>query len=452
MTTRLLLLLIIGLMLLATACSAAQAPQVAGVNPVPVQRATTTLPATATPMPPMATPTPSTATPAIPQGMVKAYAGIFKDNTVAVIDTGTNRVLRTIPIPAGPHGLVMTPNGEYVYASSDGDTKVSVIDTASDTMEKTIEVGKAPHGLAITPDGKLVLVAVFGTDQVAMIDTASNTVIAQIPVPNPHNIAISPDGKTAYVAAQKPQETGLVILNIAERKRSGVLPLDKTPRALNFSPDGKQLYFTLAGVDAVQVLDPEQNKMIAQIPVGASPHHPLFTPDGKLGLVVSQGPGTLSILNPATETVSSTVMVGKQPHWIAVNSAGTVAYVTNEGSNTISVVDLATSKVTATIPVGNAPRKIVMQPAQTAMKAADMQAAIKGFAFPATITVHAGQSIVWTNDDAVPHTVTETNGQWDSGDIAPGATFRLTLDKPGTYTYYCMHHPFMKGTIIVTEK
>jgi len=172
-----------------------------------------------------------------------------------VIDTGTNKVLSTIPIPAGPHGLVITADGHWVYASSDGDSKVSVIDTTTDTVTATIEVGKAPHGLALTPDGKQVLVAVSGEDKVAVIDTATNTVTAQWSAPKPHNIAITPDGKLAYVAAQKDGATGLVILNIADGTQVGVVPLDTAPRALNFSPDGKQLYFTVLNVDAVQVLD-----------------------------------------------------------------------------------------------------------------------------------------------------------------------------------------------------
>src|SRR5882672_10680692 len=57
----------------------------------------------------------------------KAYVGLFKDNAVAVIDTATNSVLKTIPVPVGPHGLVITPDGHSVYVSSDGDSKVSVI-------------------------------------------------------------------------------------------------------------------------------------------------------------------------------------------------------------------------------------------------------------------------------------------------------------------------------------
>src|SRR2546427_3847400 len=81
----------------------------------------------------------------------KAYVGLFGDNSVAVLDTSSNHVMKTIPIPVGPHGLVMTPDGRRVYASSDGDSRVSVIDTSTDEVIASIHVGSTPHGLAITP-------------------------------------------------------------------------------------------------------------------------------------------------------------------------------------------------------------------------------------------------------------------------------------------------------------
>jgi YVTN family beta-propeller protein len=309
-----------------------------------------------------------------------------------------------------------------------------------------------PHGLAITPDGSQVLVAVFGTSMVAFIDTASNRVVAQVPVSSPHNIAISPDGQTAYVAAQKQGATALVILDVRNKVQIGTVPLDKVPRALNFSPDGKALYFTQAGVDAVQVLDTASNKVVGQIAVGASPHHPLVTPDGENVLVAVQGPSELAILNPATNTTRTTVPVGQMPHWIALTSDGHAAYVTNENSDDISVVDLDTHKVTATIPVGKAPRKIVIQPAPSSVKQDNPPIVIANFAFtPATLTVAPGQPIVWINNDSVQHTITSDDGKWDSGELAPGEQFTLTLDQPGTYAYHCSIHPFMQGTIIVKE-
>jgi YVTN family beta-propeller protein len=415
----------------------------------------------------------------------KAYVGLFKDNAVAVLDSRTNRVVTTIPIPTGPHGLVATLDGRRVYASSDGASTVSVIDTATDTVTASIDVGQAPHGLAITPDGEYVLVAVFGSNKVAYIDTRNNKIVGQVPVPSPHNIAISPDGKLAYVAAQKPGATSLVMLDVDKRDQVGVIPVPKTPRALNFSPDGRQLFFTEAGIDAIQVLDPATNQIVAQTPVGASPHQPLFTPKGNVALIVIQGPGDLGILDPLTHTLSGTVPVGKFPHWAATSADGRWAYVTNENSNDVSVVDLTTRQVTATIPVGHGPRKIVLLPTPGQATTANLMPLMPGiamagpgivettpailaaaapasastgksavsiasFAFtPGILTVSSGLTVTWTNHDSIPHTVTSDAGTWDSGAVAGGVAFNMRFDQPGAYSYHCSIHPFMQGTVIV---
>jgi YVTN family beta-propeller protein len=292
----------------------------------------------------------------------KAYVGLFKDNAIAVLDTGTNRLQGTIPVPQGPHGIVMTPDGRKVYVSSDGASTVSVIDTQTDKIVRSIEVGPNPHGLAIAPDGRQVLVGAFGTNQVLLIDTSTDQIVQRLPVPMPHNIALSPDGHMAYVGSQQQGATAVVILDLIQGTRVGTIPLEKTPRGLILSPDAKQLYVTVAGVDAVQVVDLPSQGVVGQIPVGASPHHVLMLPNGSAGLVVSQGPGTLEFFDPTRHTVSRTVRVGTNPHWLAVSSDGHAAFVSNEGSQDVSVVDVASGTVTATIQVGNAPRKIVVQP------------------------------------------------------------------------------------------
>jgi YVTN family beta-propeller protein len=133
----------------------------------------------------------------------KAYVGLFKDNAIAVLDTGTNRVQGTIPVPQGPHGIVITPDGRKVYVSSDGASAVSVIDTQTDKVVRSIEVGANPHGLAISPDGRQVLVGAFGTNQVVLIDTSTDQIVQRLPVPMPHNSVLSPDGHRAYVGSQQ---------------------------------------------------------------------------------------------------------------------------------------------------------------------------------------------------------------------------------------------------------
>jgi YVTN family beta-propeller protein len=297
-----------------------------------------------------------------PVGAPKAYIGLFKDNAVGVLDTDSKQVLRTISVPPGPHGLVITPDGAKVFVSSDGASTVSVIDTATDQVVDTIEVGQTPHGLAISPNGRAVLVSGFGTNQAEVIDTSSDQVIGRVPIPQPHNSAISPDGQRAYVASQQQGETALIAVDLATMTRTGTVPLDKTPRALSFSPDGRWVHFTLAGSDAVQVLDVSRNEVVGQIPVGVSPHLPTFTPDGQLGLVVAQGPGELDLLDPGSKTETAAITVGAAPHWLTTSTDGRTAYVTDESSNELSIVDLTSRQVVARVPVGNGPRKIAVQP------------------------------------------------------------------------------------------
>ena len=61
----------------------------------------------------------------------KAYVGNFKDNTVSVVDTVADAVIATIPIAAVPHGMAISPDGRWLYVSSDGSSIISVIDKSA---------------------------------------------------------------------------------------------------------------------------------------------------------------------------------------------------------------------------------------------------------------------------------------------------------------------------------
>ena len=214
-------------------------------------------------------------------GAPKAYVGLFKDDAVAVIDTAQNKVLRTLSVPKGPHGLVVTPDGRKVYVSSDGASTVSVIDTAADRVVASIDVGANPHGLSVSGDGSRVLVSGWGSNRALIIDAASDRVIGDVPVAQPHNGTLSRDGRTGWVASQQQGATALVRLDLTKWKEVGRVALDKTPRGLELSPDGRRVFFTLAGVNAIRLLDTATNQIVTQIPVGASPHYAPFTPDGR---------------------------------------------------------------------------------------------------------------------------------------------------------------------------
>jgi plastocyanin len=96
-----------------------------------------------------------------------------------------------------------------------------------------------------------------------------------------------------------------------------------------------------------------------------------------------------------------------------------------------------------------APGVTARPPATGRPQRGDAQVKIVNFTFsPAVITVHAGQTVEWTNRDAVAHTV-DLSGVI-SNVLNRGDTYTQRFTAPGTYRYICSIHPFMRGTVVVT--
>jgi plastocyanin len=82
---------------------------------------------------------------------------------------------------------------------------------------------------------------------------------------------------------------------------------------------------------------------------------------------------------------------------------------------------------------------------------AEAQVKISNFAFdPPVLTVPAGTTVVWTNQDGDVHVVSEQNGKFRSMALDTGDTFSQTFTAAGTINYFCAVHPQMTGKIVVT--
>src|SRR5262245_44284432 len=68
---------------------------------------------------------------------------------------------------------------------------------------------------------------------------------------------------------------------------------------------------------------------------------------------------------------------------------------------------------------------------------------------PNPVNVAVGGTVSWVNNDNTPHTATANNGQFDSGNLAPGASFSRTFTTAGSFPYKCTLHPGMVGTVNV---
>jgi amicyanin len=81
------------------------------------------------------------------------------------------------------------------------------------------------------------------------------------------------------------------------------------------------------------------------------------------------------------------------------------------------------------------------------------QVEIRGMQFvPAELAVDVGDTVVWTNLDVLPHTVTSgipAPAAFDSKEIASKQQWSLTVSAAGEYAYACTYHPPMQGKLVV---
>jgi amicyanin len=77
---------------------------------------------------------------------------------------------------------------------------------------------------------------------------------------------------------------------------------------------------------------------------------------------------------------------------------------------------------------------------------------ISDFKFnPATLTIPAGTTVTWTNQDEEPHTIAAKDGSFHSPGLDTHGSYSFTFTTPGSYDYICSIHPFMTGTVVVTK-
>ena len=69
---------------------------------------------------------------------------------------------------------------------------------------------------------------------------------------------------------------------------------------------------------------------------------------------------------------------------------------------------------------------------------------------PARLTIKQNDTVVWTNQGQIQHTVTSCDSLFNSGYLNPGETFSYTFNRKGTFHYYCIPHAQrMRGVIVV---
>jgi YVTN family beta-propeller protein len=218
---------------------------------------------------------------------------------------------------------------------------------------------------------KPVLVALNKADSnLAIIDPADMKVLGKVPVgDSPHEVVLSADGKTAYVAnygAQTPGSSISVIDTVAmkETRRVDVSPLLR-PHGLR-EMNGK-LYFTSETNRLIARYDPGAGKIDWLMGTGQNGSHMIVaTGDQKRFYTTNIGSDSITAFEfnniPPAPSKITHIPVGKQPEAIDISPDGKEVWVGLNVDGGIDIVDAAANKVVERVKLGERPYRVIFTP------------------------------------------------------------------------------------------
>jgi PQQ-dependent catabolism-associated beta-propeller protein len=327
-----------------------------------------------------------TSTPAVESVAESNAPRIYVTNEISgdlsVIDSGTYKVIATVPLGKRPRGIHASPDHKTLYValsgtpiagpdvdestlpppdrSADG---IGVFDVRQNKIVKIIQGGADPENFDVSKDGKLLYISNEDISSVSILDISTGTILKTLKMgEQPEGVKASPDGKSVYVTSE--EKGNLAVLDTAAGKIVATIPVGHRPRSIAFMPDGSRAYVNAENDGTVVVVDPKKHKMIKTISLGKpgviKPMGVLLSADASR-LYVSTGRGRqVFTIDTATDTVVGSVEVGQRPWGIALSPDGKTLYSANGPSNDVSVVDLATNTVTKKIAAGRGPWGIVV--------------------------------------------------------------------------------------------
>ena len=310
----------------------------------------------------------------------RVYAANQTSNTVSVIDPSTNQLLGLIrlgdPVPGslGPlyrgqllvHGLGYSPDSKTLAVVSIASNSVALIETATNKVKKIIYVGRSPHEAFFTPDGRELWVTVRGEDYISVIDPVKMIEVRRIKLANGPGMTIfGPDGRYGFVCSSFTPE--LDVIDAASHQIIKRLT-QASPFCPNIavSPENDEMWITLKDVGKVQVFSAtppfEQRALLETGPI--TNHVNLVNNrNGKFAYVTIGGANEVKVFRRgATPKLVATIPVGSLPHGIWPSGDGSRVYVALENGVQAAVIDTLENKVIANVPIGQTTQALVYVP------------------------------------------------------------------------------------------
>ncbi|MGE8144448.1 YncE family protein [Pseudomonas frederiksbergensis] len=177
----------------------------------------------------------------------------IEDYQVAVFDAVTLQRSSYISVAGHPNQIVISPDGNWLYASVSNNGNIYLIDTRTSTAPKHIPTSENNFKLAMSPDGAFVYASHRTRNSVAVISTDSNQLVKDIPVSYvPDNIVFSPDGAYAYVSHR--QAHLITVIDAMTQQVVQQIESSSYVYGIAVSPDSSRVYICRTLDNTIEVI------------------------------------------------------------------------------------------------------------------------------------------------------------------------------------------------------
>lgn len=239
------------------------------------------------------------------------YIPLGSGNKVIAVDAQTDKITSTYTGVANPHGLVATPDGEYLVAGS---------------------LVEAPSSAAQTPNSKLYL-----------IHPVHGHVMLEIPVSGwTHHEAITPDGR--YVISTHTTRQAVSVVDLQSNKVVATIKTGIAPNYTVITSDGKTAYVTNTGSASISEIDLASRTVTRTLASGPAPEHMVMSRDGKTLYVANVGTGTVSAVSIASGKVSASWKLASNIHGLDLGDDGKTLFVSSKSDGKVFALDTSSGK------------------------------------------------------------------------------------------------------------
>jgi YVTN family beta-propeller protein len=298
-----------------------------------------------------------------------------RSNNVHLIDPSTNTIAGEVANVPINHGAAGSPDGRWLYFSSEAEQTLHVVDAKTLQTTKKIALSGRPNNISIGRDGRRVYVGIVSAPgAVDVIDTGSLEKVKSIPTKGGiHNTFVTPDGR--FVLAGSIAGRLMTVIDAATEEpvwtlfNEGVRPI-----AIETNADGstRRLFVQLSDFHGFAIVDFAARKEVGRVtlpndippeqvdkgPFNASPSHGIgVAPDGKTLWVTSRPNARVYVYALPALTLLGHEDLGGRPDWVTFTPDSKTVYIATENTDSVIAIDVASRKKVAAIAVGDAPKR-----------------------------------------------------------------------------------------------